>query len=114
MVSPKSFQIRSLAKRPDRDRAAIGLRLRRPASLLAARRPCRPPETTPPGPQVVARVGGSPGGVVTLTATAAPPVVVAAAWGDRRISVTRTSEREALAVANAWIDQLAAGGEPTP
>jgi hypothetical protein len=28
--------------------------------------------------------------------------------------VTRMSEREALALANAWIDQLAAGREPTP
>lgn len=114
MVSPKSFQIRSLAKRRNRDGAVIGLRLRRPANPLAARRPCRAPKTTPPGPQVVARVGGRPGGVVTLTATATPPVVVVATWGDRRISVTRASEREALAVANTWIDQLAAGAEPTP
>ena len=35
MVSPKSFQIRSLAKRRNRDGAVIGLRLRRPANPLA-------------------------------------------------------------------------------
>jgi hypothetical protein len=114
MVSPKSFQIRSLAKRPNRDGAPIGIRLRHPANLLAARRPCRPGETRAPGHDVTARVGGIPGGVVTLTATTTPHVVVAASWGNRRISVTRMSEREAVAVANAWTDQLAAGREPTP
>ena len=114
MVSPKSFQIRSLAKRPSRDGAPIGLRLRHPANLLlAARRPCQPAAVA--GHRVTARVGGSPGAVVTLTASATTPrVVVAASVGGRSISVSRMSEREALALANAWIDQLAAGREPTP
>jgi len=114
MVSRKSFQIRGLAKRPNDDRAPIGARQRRPADLLADRRPCRWGEPTGTGHDVTARVGGIAGGVVTLTATATPRVVVAASWGDRTISVTRMSEREALGVANAWIDQLAAGREPTP
>jgi len=62
----------------------------------------------------MARIGETPGAVVTLTAASTPRVRVAASWGDRSISVTRPSERDALAVANAWIDQLADGGEPTP
>jgi len=114
MVSRKSFQIRGPAKSPNHDRAPIRARLRRPPDLLPARRLCRPGETTAPGPDVTARVGGIPGGVVTLTPATPPRVVAAASWGGRTISVTRTSEREALAVANAWIDQLAAGHEPTP
>jgi hypothetical protein len=61
----------------------------------------------------MARVDGIPGGVVTLTATITPRFVVTASWGGRSISVTRMSEREALVVANAWIDQLATGREPT-
>lgn len=115
MVSPKSFHIRSLAKRPSRDGAPIGLRLRHPPNLLAARRPCQPAAAAAPGHHVTARVGGIPGAVVTLTASATTPGVdVTASWGGRSVSVSRMSEREALALANAWIDQLAAGREPTP
>jgi hypothetical protein len=112
MVSPKSFQIRSLAKRPNAG-APIRTGARHRAYPLAFRRPRRPWGTRAPGRHVTARIGGVPGGVVTLTATATQRVVVAAAWGDRSISRTLASEREALAVANAWIDQLAAGREPT-
>jgi len=115
MVSPKSFQFHSLAKRRDRDGAPIGLRLRHPANLLAARRSCQPAAAAASGHHVTARVGGIPDAVVTLTASATTGrVVVAASWGGRSISVTRMSEREALALANAWIDLLAAGREPTP
>jgi len=114
MVSPKSFRIRSLTKRSNHDGVPSGTRLRHPARLLAAGRSRRPQETRTSGRYATARIGGSAGGVVTLTATGTPHVVVAASWGDRSISVTRMSEREALALANAWIDQLAAGREPTP
>jgi hypothetical protein len=112
MVSPRSFHIPSLAKRRNRDGAPFGTRLRHPASLLARRR-CRPAEGGAPERRVTARVVGVRGGVVTLTAATPPRFVVTASWGDRVISVTRMSEREALALANAWIDQLAGGREPT-
>lgn len=114
MVSPRSFQIRQLTKRSNRGGASIVTGLRRPANALAAGRACRAAETGTPGRYATARIGGGVGGVVTLTATATQRVVVAASWGDRSISVTRESERAALALANAWIDQLAAGREPTP
>jgi len=112
MVSPKSFHITSLAKHRNRDGAPAGTRLRHPASLLVRR--CRPGDGGEPGRRVTARVGGIPGGVVTLSATTTPRFVVNASWGDRGVSATRMSEREALALANAWIDLLAAGREPTP
>ena len=67
MVSPESVQIRGLAKHPSRDGAPIGLRLRHPANLLAARRPCQPAAAAASGHHVTARVDGSPGAVVTLT-----------------------------------------------
>ena len=111
MVSPWSFQIHHLTKRSNGDGAAVASRFRHPATSLATG---RPRETRSPGRYASAHVGGIAHGVVTLTATSTPQVVVAASWGDRSISVTRMSEREALAVANAWIDQLAAGGEPAP
>jgi hypothetical protein len=114
MVSPWSFPIRHLTKRSNGDGAAIASGFRHPANSLAVGRPRRPWETRTAGRYASARVGGIARGVVTLTATTTPRVVVAASWGDRSISVTRMSEREALAVANAWIDQLAAGREPAP
>ena len=114
MVSRTSFHIGSLAKRRTRDGAPIGTRLRDTATVLAARRQCQPRDGGAPGRSVTARVGGIPGAVVTLTATTTPRFVVTASWGDRSTCVTRMSEREAIAVANAWTDQLAGGREPTP
>jgi hypothetical protein len=113
MVSPKSFHIPTLAKRRNRDGASSGTRLRILAALLTARRQCRPADGEVPGRRVMACVGGISGGVVTLAAAATPRIVVTASWADRTISVTRMSEREAPALANAWIDLLAAGREPT-
>jgi hypothetical protein len=112
MVSPKSFQIRSLAKRPNAG-APIRTELRHRGHPLAFRRPRRPWGTRAPRRYLTARIGGAPGGAVTMTATDTQRVVVEAAWGDRSISRTLTSEREAIAVANAWIDDLAEGREPT-
>jgi hypothetical protein len=65
------------------------------------------------------RIGGSLDGVVTSTASAKPNVVVVeAVWGDRyarkSVSVERVGQREAIVVANAWADQLAAGRQPSP
>jgi hypothetical protein len=55
---------------------------------------------------------------VTLTATESGRVRVAAAWraADEPscIALTRSAEREALIVANAWADQLINGRVPTP
>lgn len=70
------------------------------------------------GPYVTLSVGGPLNGTVTLTATESGRVRVAAAWraADEPscIALTRSAERDALIVANAWADQLINGRVPTP
>ena len=93
-------------------RQGPGPRSRAPATVLTSPGAGRPE----PSSSATIRVGGPLDGVVTITAMDSPRVVVEAAWGggDRRdrISVTRPSEREALTLADSWVNQLIDGHAP--